>query len=281
MRFFPVYDEQLQINKYPKGLHRIKCSEVGIKFILKYGSIKNIVDVTTLLTYHIEKPFKPFEEYVNHFYAIRKAGTGFDELAKLLLNSLYGKFGERQEKLCKHINPETVLNYLSFTPVTNTNSVIVTTKETISKYKLRFNRFDIAGKITESARLLMGDYINQARQLGKVIYTDTDSIITNFPFEKTSMANLVDSSKLGYLKNEEYNQPAIIIGVKMYYYYNSKKMARKGIKKMTVTEFRELIRGRKDFINERFSRMYSLVDKGFFGIQVTPYEFNKILERLD
>lgn len=281
LRFFPVLDELKHINKYPLGVYWIKMSEIGINFVLKYGGWKNILECRTLLHYSTPQKIKPFEAYVDHFYSLRKAGTGFEELAKLMLNSLYGKFGEKPEKLCKHINPDEGLNYVSFTSVANTNSTIVTTKEPISKYKIKYNRLDIAGKITEAARLLMGDYINQARQYGKVIYTDTDSIITDFDLCKTPLSKLVDPNLLGALKNEEYNAAAIIIGVKMYYFYKSGKMARKGIKKMSVTEFRELIRGRKDFVNERFTKMYSLVDKGFFGIQFTPYEFNQILERLD
>ena len=282
LRFFPVLDDVKHLNKYPTGLHWLKLSEVAIKFILKYGSWKNICDCRELLIYEDEEKIKPFEAYVDHFYAVRKSGNGYEEVAKLLLNSLYGKFGERLLKQSKTINPTTEpTNMVSFEHINGTANVVTTHMEKISKYKTKFNRFDIAGKITESARLLMADYINQCRQYGKVYYTDTDSVITNFPLELSPLKHLVDENQLGLFKNEEYNQHCIIIGVKMYHFYRSGKTARKGIKNMGLAEFRELIRGRKEFTNERFSKMYSLVNKGFFGIQITPYEIHTILERLD
>lgn len=283
LRFFPVLDEEKGINKYPFGLHKIKCSEIGINFILKYGSWDNIKAIHTIFEYQDGENFYPFLEYVDTFFKVRREEAGFNMVAKLLLNSLYGKFGEKLKKPCKYINstdeeqaPISVNSILDL-------FTISTYMEDAAPYKKRFNRLDIAGKITEGARLTTAEFINQIRLAGgEVYYTDTDSIITNFHLESSTLSHLVHDKELGKLSNEiGYKDSAIILGVKMYSFYKSGKMARKGIKKLKHDDFREIVRGKTRFWNERFSKLFSLVDRGFFGIKVVPYEIKTLLERLD
>lgn len=281
LRFFPVLDEVNNINKYPFGVHKIKCSEIGIKFILKYGEYSNILSISTLLIYDEGIDFFPFADYVDTFFGIRRNEKGFNVLAKLMLNSLYGKFGEKLVRQCKYLN--STEEYPESIQVLLNEFTLSTFTEESAPYKKRFNRLDIAGKITEGARLLTAEFINQIRlNGGNVYYTDTDSIITDYQLEGSPLSHLVHDKELGKLSNEiGYKDNAIILGVKMYSFYKSGKKARKGIKKMTHDDFKDIIRGKTRFWNERFTKLFSLVDRGFFGIKIAPYEIKTLLERLD
>lgn len=287
LRFFPVLDEKNHYNAYPFGIQKVKLSEVGIKFILKWGSWKNILEINELLIgddYINDKPISPFKGYVDFFYGLRKSENMYDVICKLLLNSLYGKFGEKLERLAKYINNETdkptepvQVNFL------HDECVIETFKEEMPFYNHYRNRLDIAGKITESARLYMGDLINEIRKHGNVIYTDTDSIITDVDMSKVeSLKGFLDEKELGKLGDEiGHSDHAIILGLKMYHFYKSGKKATKGVKKMELKDFKDIIRGKRDFENERFSKFNALLTKGFFGIQKVPYSISSIRQRLD
>ena len=67
----------------------------------------------------------------------------------------------------------------------------------------------------------------------------------------------------------------------MYHFYKSGKKATKGVKKMELQDFKDIIRGKRDFENTRFTKFNSLLKKGFFGIQKVPYSISSIRQRLD
>lgn len=50
---------------------------------------------------------------------------------------------------------------------------------------------------------------------------------------------------------------------------------------MELKDFKAFIRGKREYENERFTKRYSLVTKGFFGIMRQPYNIRNIRERLD
>ena len=287
LRFFPTYDDKKKCNRYLFGDIRIKISEVGYNFIMKYGSKKNIKEVHKVLYYRDSETTKPFTNFVDTFYALRKSDPSNDLVCKLFLNSTYGKFGEKLERLCRYLNtPNAEINgeFVSYKPFGSENQHGITTiMEQAPWYKKQQNRLDIAGKITESARLYMGELINDVRALGeKVYYTDTDSIITSCHIEDTILKNHINDKELGKLTNEiGYADSVIILGTKMYHFYKSEKKATKGIKNMTLNDFKEVVRGKNKFLNERFTKMSTLIDRGFFGLQYVPYEIKHILERLD
>jgi len=290
LRFFPSLDEKNKRNKYLFGKQRIKVSEEGVKFILRWGSKKNILNVINILVGETGNTCKPFNSFVDTFYTMRKKDKGNDLIFKLLLNSLYGKFGQKLERETKVINvtektvdkkglPKAFLNFGS-------NSISTFSEVEERPFAVAKNRLDIAGKITELARLKMGDYINSIREeFGdeSVIYTDTDSIITYANLEESKMSYIIDDNKLGFLANEiGYSDDMICLGQKMYHFYNSGKKATKGVKNMSLKDFEEIVDGGGGvFENKRFTKLHSLVNRGFFGIQNMPYEVKHITERLD
>lgn len=280
MRFFPVLKDG--INKYPLGTHKIKMSEIGVKFLRDNGWIDGILKVRCIIDYGVGT-VKPFVDYVDTFYAIRKAQPEYNEVAKLLLNSLYGKFAEKEERRTKYINFETPEGVFPISSTKTAWGSIDTYNEPAPFYKRGDHRLDIAGKITEAARLHVAQIIIDIRKAGfKVIYTDTDSIITDAHLESV-LPHLVDDKRLGALKNELPDRPhnMILLGVKMYAFYGVDKIASKGLKGLTLDNFREIIRGKHLFFNKRFSRLHTLVNRGFFGIQLVPHDIKTLIERLD
>ena len=282
LRFFPVFIEKEGFNSYPLGSRVYKVSEVGIKFILKYGGWENIEDVYTILAEDENiKTITPFKDFVETFYKIRKHSRAYDVIAKLILNSLYGKFGQRTERKEKIIN-SIEEDYIAFKKL-NDECTVSTFKKETPFYQLYRNRLDIAGKITESARLYMGEIINETRKHGTVIYTDTDSLMTYVDIQDIpELKHLLDDKELGKLSDEiGYKDSAIILGLKMYHFYKSGKKATKGVRKMNLQDFKDVVRGKTQFYNERFSKFNMLVNKGFFGIQTVPFNIQNITERVD
>ena len=283
LRFFPVYNEMTKSNDYPFGVHTIKMSEKGIDFVLKYGGWDNIINVRTILVGYDRKVIKPFERYVDVFYKARKSDPSNDLVYKLLLNGLYGKFGMKIDRETKVLNstsekmPKRIIN--------NEVGVMSVFDEKLPFYQLDTVRYDIAGKVTETARLLMGDYINQIRlEFGdeSVIYTDTDSIICQADLNSSDkLSCLLDNKELGKLSDEiGYEDAFICLGQKMYHFYKSGKKASKGVKNMDLDSFRGVIRGENEFVNKRFSRLGAFINKGFHGIMYVPYEIKNLRERL-
>jgi hypothetical protein len=283
LRMFPVLDEINKVNLYPFGKIKVKVSEVGIKFILRWGSWSNILEVNDILVGSENVVIKPFEKFVDVFYKLRKSDSGNDVIFKLLLNSLYGKFGQKLERDVKVMN--STRDDMAKANVNFEGLLISTYTEQAKFYSKKTNRLDVAGKITEMARLTMGGYMNLIREefgSDSVIYTDTDSIITYANLKGSSLDYLLDESKLGLMSDEiGYTDNMICLGQKMYHFYKSGKKATKGVKSMDLDMFRGVLRGSNTFENQRFSKFNSLITRGFHGIQTVPYMLKNIRGRLD
>ena len=187
----------------------------------------------------------PFSDYVNIFYAKRlkakKNGSSEQLIFKLLMNSLYGKFGERKHQVVKHFD----LSLMSDKE-----------KSELNKLELKAFTFDDDGVgyatwdeectsshvlpiwpvyITAMARIKLWE---KARYLDP-IYMDTDSIVT----EKV----LESSTKLGELEKEYTISKAIFIKPKMYYMNtNHGEIVRmKGVPHATKEQFRQVLNNEK------------------------------------
>ena len=135
-----------------------------------------------------------FKEYVEYFYNLRlemkKNGDQREKFCKVLLNSLFGKFGskdrherieswEEKEKIKKKEYPEGETwhdHYDSkfWTNDPNDGSYFVSKEATI---KPRCQFFPIAAAITSNARVELQSNIARCQAEGfKVVYCDTDSV---------------------------------------------------------------------------------------------------------
>lgn len=305
-RVIPVkFDKK---NYYPKGVFRCKISHLTINFLRENNHLF-IKKIHGLMTHLENKNVKPFENYVNTFYKLRKSDAQNNNLYKLLLNALYGKFGQNEEQTHMEINPN---NFEKFTSVTKFNDNFLCSVDESVNYNIDYLRKDIAGLITEKARLHMAKSKLKFYKNGiKCYYQDTDSLLVNKDASKYyNLKSLINNKELGLFKreNEKSSNECILLGLKLYY-FNEKLNAKKGLKNLKkydyiriakALEIKEIINNKTPlkfykndfkldlkiyprllFYNDRFTQPKTFIKKGFFGIQKVPFYITEISEKLD
>lgn len=147
---------------------------------------------------------RPFDEYVKSLYHLRKSSSNeqMSFIYKILMNALYGKFGQ------KYRGKDNVI------PLNHTVEQLsqLTEFEILGNYiRIKKDRIPScfcipvwAAYVTAYARMVMHNLIVRTRPL----YTDTDSIITR--------KKLMDSDALGKLKCELFIEKGIIVKPKLY-----------------------------------------------------------------
>ena len=234
-----------------------------------------------------------FNDYVKEMYSIKSKSTGADRwIAKLLLNSLYGIFGRRQETLRTiTINNSELPFYLtcfvvkSITKIDDNRTMLLIegninqqimkqlnatyTKMTSFESKVKSN-VAIASAITAYARI----HMNKFKQNSNIIYTDTDSIITTEP-----LPNEVLGNEIGMF-NDELNGNVIeeiyVLGIKQYGYYyfdNGVKVEKSvwaGIRRdsLTFSEIESLYKGSK-IVKKSEGRFYKSISDLSISIKDT------------
>lgn len=167
-----------------------------------------------------------FKEYVDALYSIRESSpknSVSNILAKLLMNSLYGRFGLNldRENICFELK-EGNKEY----------AIIKTPKRNIQLWKVpvtiqSFSHVGIAAHVTSYARVHMHKIMR-----GKdIYYTDTDSIFTT--------DKLPESSLLGGLKKEHVYNSACFLLPKTYQARSDTKVktAMKGFDSKKINQF--------------------------------------------
>jgi hypothetical protein len=174
-----------------------------------------------------------FKEYVERMYQLRlkyKSGTPMNLIAKLLMNSLYGKFGMKPEKTTVNIFDQRVsselTNLQSFIPANCESiqdiiqlgdfTITVSGGLSMAKYSDKQDLWHgidvniaIASAITSGARIIMSNVKNQ--EDFDLYYTDTDSIVINKPLP----AEMVGSN-LGQFKLEHEISHGVFLAPKVY-----------------------------------------------------------------
>ena len=153
-----------------------------------------------------------FSEYIDYFYAQKEnaeKGSARELIAKLLLNSLYGKYGQREEReILKQHESET-----DFTPFHSHEVFDITRLIQVTKYiRAPSMLVHIAAAITAGARITMANkaFIKFPEHC---FYTDTDSIFTTKELET--------GTKMGEFKLEHSKLNGIFKQPKAYYLENS------------------------------------------------------------
>nr|AQU12774.1 DNA polymerase [Thelephora ganbajun] len=175
-----------------------------------------------------------FSDYVNKLYNLRlqyEKGDSMNLIAKLLLNSLYGKFGMKPETIKVEIlknNSEELNKYLekfnttivdivyleNYTVLIYNNNKILPTEEKVpnldtdSIHQMDVN-VAIASAITAYGRIHMSYFKNNP--LFKLFYSDTDSIVIDAPLPEHLVGN-----ELGQLKLEHVIKKAVFLAPKVY-----------------------------------------------------------------
>ena len=157
----------------------------------------DVFDIQWLGGYKFHGTQKIFNEYIDHFMQIKMTETGGKkQIAKLFLNSLYGKFATNPLKRSKSLKIE--------------NGVVHKELQEIKEGRPKYTA--MACFITAYARY---DTITSAQKnYDRFIYADTDSI-SLVGYEEPTNIN-IDDKKLGYWKNEGIFTDSIFLKAKTY-----------------------------------------------------------------
>jgi hypothetical protein len=174
-----------------------------------------------------------FNAFINKFYNLRlqyPKGDPMNETAKLLQNSLYGKFGMKDEitriEILNNVTPEDKAHIakmlelykndiVDLIVLENYTMIILNDIADISfDHKLEIYHgteinVGISSAITSYARIHMSKFKNNS--LFKVYYSDTDSVVTNTPLPEYMVGN-----KLGQVKLEYVIKKAVFLAPKVY-----------------------------------------------------------------
>ena len=199
-------------------------------------------DISIRKGYVFEDTGYIFRDFVNHYYNIKSHSAGAKKaIAKLVLNSLYGKFGQR------HVFDEFIIDDDKKARYNYIPSLNLSRRKRISYSK--YQHTEIAGLITSYARLKLYSLFEKAG-MDSVYYCDTDSIITS--------SLMKTSSALGDIKEEADIEEFIALSPKVYAYTESNKekvvIKAKGLdsKRLSFADFQNAITNGNysNFINE-------------------------------
>lgn len=228
----PVYAVRRGRCMFPVGRFWATLCTPELKYAFAHNHIKQ---VDTAVIYKQESIFR---SYVDKFYALRldfkSAGVEvFEQLCKYMMNSLYGKFGQKGENWHKigDCPNEPDREELVF----NTGGRRVTKLRYLlgelfimTGHGESFDSFPaIAAHVTAYARMYLWSLMQQAGY-GNYFYCDTDSLIVN-EGGLCKLDELITPSKLGGLKIEQDCRSVRIRGLKDYT-FGSKNVI-KGIRK--------------------------------------------------
>ena len=126
-----------------------------------------------------------FKDYIDRWYKVKENAKNDVErsLAKLMLNSLYGKFGMNDNRVTKQ-------------PITIDEKIVYRTIENNTTYYYK----EVASYITSKARCKLASFMNRCGD--NFIYCDTDSVYYLGHDIPDLFKDVVDSKKLGYWKYE-------------------------------------------------------------------------------
>ncbi|KAJ8746889.1 hypothetical protein K2173_010161 (mitochondrion) [Erythroxylum novogranatense] len=174
--------------------------------------------------YLFEKKESPFREFVSSLYENRLVAkqSGNEALAyvyKILMNSLYGRFGINPKstitEICDEDRYKSMFKKLIFAEQLSENIYLIiyhtnTGKDTDYWEPPTNSAVQLAVAITASARMYMYPYTSRE----DCYYTDTDSVVLGQPLPK----DVISSSVLGKFKLEDKIKMGYFIAPKSYYY---------------------------------------------------------------
>ena len=232
---------------FPNGLFRGVYTHIELRKALELGY--KLIKIHRTLYY--KRTFFPFRNFVKDLYAKRleykKKGSPMELVTKLLMNSLYGKFGQRR------MTDVQVIDYLNLSEEETKKTSLVGAATRDGRFFIKntpkscYKPFVIpifASYTTAKARLKLYDYIVKC----KAVYCDTDSVTTeNY---------LPESDKLGAMKLEYDIKRAIFVKPKMYMLETTNKeiVKLKGVHNITNEQFMKILEGEK-VSYEKFTKL--------------------------
>lgn len=289
-----------KINKQNKsmflsGTFIVTLTTPELNFVLKYGKI---LEVFNIAIYEKSIIFKSFVEF---FYQARlkfdkENNHVFKLFCKIILNSLYGKFGQVQTSYNVTENKEINFNSKYIIDAPNNDKYLEMTlgNRTFEVEENGKNSFDsfvaISSFVTSYARMYLIVMLLKAKR-ENVYYLDTDCLIVNL-IGYNLLHDLIDKTELGKLKLEEISTDTTIYRPK-YYIFNNKEKC-KGVKKLSkklyednkilriqqtqFTRFKTSLRNNefnKQTVKEIIKEISKEYDKGIIlsNGDIEPYEY--------
>lgn len=276
-----------------------------LKFVVNNYNYK----ISPVYGYKFKKGSNMFTFFVERYYEMKKNFYNKGELsvsiiAKMLMNSLFGKFAMKTNKnIIRYVNKEESdlihlyhnvydnfsfsedLEYIKYSSMINDHFYELHSLEEYGQlsHKLDINNKEfqsslpVAISITSYARIYMHSIMKEILDLGgKIYYIDTDSIITDIDLPDYLLGNCIGQFKLEFRAKEGY-----FIAPKLYYLENSEKSIIKAktlgghfLKKEDFIDMsygRIIKKYRKSFVSNIRNSQLSLVD--------TVIELNPMLRK--
>ena len=269
---YPVYIEGKLL--FPVGQFTASLTTPELKHAQALG---HIVKVNRAALYY-KAPM--FRAYVAELYRLRReyataGNASFSWLCKIMLNSLYGKFGQlgRVYEEIDTTDPDEVKVWTEYDVETKTVHRMRSFGGVVQELTSTGESFNshpaIASHVAAYGRMELWRLINLAG-LNNVYYADTDSITVN----SRGMNNIPDayiSSELGYLKVEAHFRKLTIYGAKDYVFGSKTRI--KGIRSKAVC----IAPGH--YRQERFSKFKTMLRAGDINT-MTIHNQDKHLKRI-
>ena len=259
---------------FPVGSFISSLTTPELKYALEHDSIEKVYD------YSVYEKAPIFREYVNTLYALKirfslEGNIVYYMLNKLLLNTLYGKFGQKIENIkvlgecepdlteCEKIYlPERGITYLKW----SFGGKIYVRHGDKLEWKHSFPA--ISSHVAAYGRMKLWSYMKLAG-LENVFYVDTDSLFVNDNgYDK--LKAFISDTELGKLKLDKTADNLTIFGAKDYIFGDLIK--RKGIRKEAIPL------GHGKFTQKRFYKFRSLLKQGCLDAPIVE-DITKTLKR--
>jgi uncharacterized protein YeeX (DUF496 family) len=233
----PVFFKKTGKLIFPVGTFETVLSTPELLYALKWDMLEEVLEA------NIYEGAEIFKNYVDYFYtkrmeAKKQKNEVLTKLYKLFLNSLYGKFGEKNNHYEKigEADPKIISVEKVYNADTDEFYYIKTfgggifRKNNDPDNMESMNSFPaIAAHVTAYARMKLWEVIETAG-LENVYYCDTDSVFVNKEGSiRLIQAGLIDNYELGKLKLEKKSSGMEIYGVKDYVFCGKTKL--KGVPK--------------------------------------------------
>jgi hypothetical protein len=286
----PLYQSSVKIN----GELRTVCATgtfhnqwVYLKEICKYYKLTN--GLTRIVPDSIKKGYlfeseNIFKDYINEFFKIKQSVDKTNPMyliSKLMMNSLYGRFGLKQELTKHEFLDKLEIEKLSFRREVNIKDIIefddlekslLITLLNSDDVKLK-SSIPIAATITALARMKLSEILSDLEL--DILYIDTDSFKCLQKITELERYKHLDHDRLGGLKYEYTLSESLFLLPKVYggiYKDSNNEFTKvKGFKdKIEFNQLKELLFENKELSLSQ-NKWYRDIMKSEIKIMKTPY----------
>lgn len=256
---------------YPVGRFITTLTTPELCYALQNGYIEKVFTTA----WYRQAPL--FSSYIDYFYQLRytykKDGNdGYSEICKLLINSLYGKFGQRgiNQKMIGKCDPEEISSTSVFDVDKKEHYRIISVAGSVFEERKEgesYNSFPaIAAHVTAYARMYLWYLIIKVPR-HHVYYCDTDSLIVDEEGYK-SLCGLINPATIGMLKVELKSSNIEIRSPKDYSMgeRNRVKGVRENAEKLDIATFSQ----------DQWAHLASLIGSG----DMSSYTTKKVIKHL-